>query len=1028
MRSPSTLAWCCLRARSLKVFVLVTSASLGFHADAQMFMPTNSAVSPGGAFTYNIPLSVVPVNSGLQPSLSLAYNSLAGDGELGVGWHLSGVSRISRCPQTLRHDGVRKSTSNTTSDRFCLDGKRLLAVSGAYGSDKTQYRTEVDDYANIVSYSDVSGVPKYFVVRGKNGQVAEYGNTPDSKQLTNTGTTPIAWAMNKISDPFGNQMFFVYTNSQADGQHYLSRIDYGGSSKSTEAAPYSVKFDYEDRTKAAAAYGLGSVFSVKKRLKKVTLNQGVQDNPIWRYELTYETAGSPATDRPRLSSVQQCMKASGNCYPAVRLDWYGAAYTIPSGKKSTFAVDQNLWNGQSRRFVMDLNGDGLSDIFAVRDGSYWSYIAKKTGGFDVTQRSLPTGVSFPLAGNYKTLQGDFDGDGLLDLLFVQGVNHWILRSVGDGSVAVPVNAALLPAGISYAPVPGAIASSDSGYQPYRWHVADVDGDGRTDILLFGPTNEYAVTGASRPSADDPMHVRVLKSKAGFAFDYASRDIGPEIKSFLAQAGGSVVNRTVGSHGFANFDGDDAQEFFMSVVFGDLTIRQDGLLIFKFDASGLPVRSSMSVLGRDYPLTSTVQNINAVPFRRLGSFDFNGDGIDEFSCAIPTTIGLYCPFKSDGAKLSPMGAATNLILSHDQFSAAPNNAGRFYADYNGDGLADVITYQPATASLAVSINKGDGTFLNSVSGTVSSPEGGAAVNLIQGDFDGDGVTDVLAPQLVSGVTGPGYYEFFSGRGPVDLLKSVSMAGVKRTVFYKLMTQAHGSEYVPGTETLSYPIRSAVEPRYLATSVTTDRDGSRQQTDLYKYGDARASVGFGGLGPLGFKWFQVTNQETGLVSRTYFRQDFPFVGSVDKVGRGLSEADWSNMGLTQNFYGVKAFSSSDPTYLTAQQCVDGQGDGTSKACLDGLTKPGNRYVPYNSGVLNKPFDWNSTLLLPAAMPQTRVTTVTDNWGNATTVTLENLDVNGNSVDRKRITRSVFAPADVENWRLGRVLRTSVEHVAP
>lgn len=1026
MKLPLTLA---VRnsCASVSRLAVAASAALVWHgAGAQMFMPTNAAVSPGGAFTYNIPISVVPVKSGVSPALSLAYNSSAGDGEVGVGWHLSGTSRITRCPQTTQHDGVRKPVSNTTSDRFCLDGKRLLAVSGAYGADKTQYRTEIDDYANVISYSDTAGVPKYFVVKSRNGQVAEYGNAADAKQLTNAGSTPVAWAMNKVSDAFGNQMIFVYTNSQSDGQHYLSRIDYGGSSKSLEAAPYSVKFDYENRDKPVVGYALGSAYSVKKRLQKITLNQGVQDNPIWRYELKYEASGSPATSRPRLSSVQQCMKASGNCYPSVKLDWYGDSMKVPAGKKNAFAADLNLWNGQFRYFTMDLNGDGLSDILALRDGLYWSFIAKKTGGFDVTQRSLPTGVSFPVAAKYRALQGDFDGDGLVDLFLAQGSNYALVKSVGDGTVTVPVVSAALPGGISYVPI-STTASLDAYYQPYRWLVTDADGDGRSDILLYGPANESAPSGSSRPTANDPLYVKVLKSRAGFTFEYVSKDVGPEIKSFLAQSGGSIVNRSVSSHGFANFDGDDAQELFMSVVFGDTSVRQDGLIVFKLDASGLPVWSSLSTLGRNYPM-SGVPNINAIPFRKMGSFDFNGDGVDDFSCGLPVSVGLYCPFKSDGLAFSAMGASENLVLSHDNYLTTSFNPGKvYYGDFNGDGLVDVASFDEVTSSLSVRLNKGDGTFAAAVVGSNSTPASGGASTFIQGDFDGDGVTDLIVPQN-SGAMGPGYYEFFSARGPVDLLKSITMAGVKRTVTYKLMTQAHGAEYLPGTDSLSFPIRALIEPRFLVTSVETTRDGTAQQTDHHKYADARVSVGANGLGSLGFKWFQVTNQETGLVSRTYFRQDFPFVGSVDKVGRGLSEAEWSNMGLTQNYYGVKAFASSDPTYLTAQQCVDGQGDGTSKACIDALTKPGNRYTPYNSGVLNKPFDWNSTLLLPAAMPQTRVTTVIDNWGNATTVTLENLDANGSSIDRKRVTKSVFAPADVENWRLGRVLKTSVEHIAP
>jgi hypothetical protein len=69
--------------------------------------------------------------------LALSYSSGGGNGILGVGWSLSGLSRISRCKQTLSSDGhVRgvhltdMSADATTSDRFCLDGKKLIAIAG----------------------------------------------------------------------------------------------------------------------------------------------------------------------------------------------------------------------------------------------------------------------------------------------------------------------------------------------------------------------------------------------------------------------------------------------------------------------------------------------------------------------------------------------------------------------------------------------------------------------------------------------------------------------------------------------------------------------------------------------------------------------------------------------------------------------------------------------------------------------------------------------------------------------------------
>jgi hypothetical protein len=78
----------------------------------------------------------------MVPNLSLVYHSQSGDGLLGIGWSLSGLSAIYRCPATLLQDGFDGGVNYDANDRFCLDGQRLVAVAGAYGAHGTEYRTE----------------------------------------------------------------------------------------------------------------------------------------------------------------------------------------------------------------------------------------------------------------------------------------------------------------------------------------------------------------------------------------------------------------------------------------------------------------------------------------------------------------------------------------------------------------------------------------------------------------------------------------------------------------------------------------------------------------------------------------------------------------------------------------------------------------------------------------------------------------------------------------------------------------------
>lgn len=84
----------------------------------------------GGAATYAIPIVVPPGRAGMQPSLALNYSSRGGNGDVGMGWSLSGLSAITRCPATKAQDNYTQGvTYSVTYDRLCLDGQHLIKVN-----------------------------------------------------------------------------------------------------------------------------------------------------------------------------------------------------------------------------------------------------------------------------------------------------------------------------------------------------------------------------------------------------------------------------------------------------------------------------------------------------------------------------------------------------------------------------------------------------------------------------------------------------------------------------------------------------------------------------------------------------------------------------------------------------------------------------------------------------------------------------------------------------------------------------------
>src|SRR6476469_2304502 len=77
-------------------------------------------VDATGAFTTNVPITV-PAFHGLEPRLALAYSSSGGNGWLGVGWTVQGLSSISR--ESFDH-GLPSWDDGT--DRYTVDGEQLM--------------------------------------------------------------------------------------------------------------------------------------------------------------------------------------------------------------------------------------------------------------------------------------------------------------------------------------------------------------------------------------------------------------------------------------------------------------------------------------------------------------------------------------------------------------------------------------------------------------------------------------------------------------------------------------------------------------------------------------------------------------------------------------------------------------------------------------------------------------------------------------------------------------------------------------
>lgn len=212
-------------------------------------------VDEAGAAAYSVPIVVPPGTAGVEPKLSLSYNSHRGNSIAGMGWLLNGLSAIHRCPTTIAQDGV----SGDANARYCLDGQRLIAISGAYGANGTEYRTERESFTRVISYGDQGGAPLSFKAWTKSGQILEYGVTGDARIERSVVTTAPAqiWALNKVSDRLGNYFTATYTDDSLNGQYYPTQISYTGNATTDLAPQQSVRFVYATRPDIVPMYDNG---------------------------------------------------------------------------------------------------------------------------------------------------------------------------------------------------------------------------------------------------------------------------------------------------------------------------------------------------------------------------------------------------------------------------------------------------------------------------------------------------------------------------------------------------------------------------------------------------------------------------------------------------------------------------------------------------------------------------------------------------------------------------------------------------
>ncbi len=375
-----------------------------------------------GTLHYAVPLQVPVGTAGVQPKISLNYNSNGRNGYFGVGWQLTGLSTISRCGSNFAFDDEQQGVKYDNSDNICLNGQRLVLVSGKQWEANSEYRTKIETYSKILYDGE------NFKIWKKSGDIEEY-------TLINQN-----WFLTQRSDRFSNSIEYTYFSSSAEV--YLTEITY---------ADNKITFNYEDRNDTYSGYSRGFNIRLSKRVKSIEIKSA---NDVLRtYKLMYKNQLT-SLDKSKLISITEC--SQGECLQPLMFEYSQAEF----GYTETMNLDFLTARREDITYA-DFNGDGLLDINeydkpASQTNVLWINNGDKS--FTKTTYQLSqhnNGVKF----------ADLNSDGLMDIFEITESSYYVWENKGNATFVK-----LTP-----------ILSIGSNIKKEQIELVDINGDGLIDI-------------------------------------------------------------------------------------------------------------------------------------------------------------------------------------------------------------------------------------------------------------------------------------------------------------------------------------------------------------------------------------------------------------------------------------------------------------------------------------------------------------------------------------------------------------------
>jgi Ca2+-binding RTX toxin-like protein len=343
-----------------------------------------------------------------------------------------------------------------------------------------------------------------------------------------------------------------------------------------------------------------------------------------------------------------------------------------TGLTNNFTVNYGEWESQDKypRHLADVNNDGRADIVGFSKNHVWVSLALTNGTFADPFIGLANQFSYNTTWQSQNINprllADVNNDGRDDIVAFGNREVYVSLANSNGTFANPI------VGISNNFTPEVADGKWESQDKFPRHLADVNGDGRADIVGFGVNHVWVSLANSNGTFGNAFNA--LANQFSYNTGWQSQNYNPRL---LADVNGDGRSDIVGFDDYA---------VYVSLANNNGTFANP---ITGLTGNFTPGNSGW--LSQDTHL------------RQLA--DVNGDGRADIVGFGNDNV--YVSFSNGNGTFAPIQVALSHEFSVNDGWQSQNITPRQLADVNGDGRVDIVGFDQNNVLVSLgTTNKND----------------------------------------------------------------------------------------------------------------------------------------------------------------------------------------------------------------------------------------------------------------------------------------------------------------------------------